>query len=98
MTGPALGRWNQEVGLGEPNGVRLRAHSLTISCLALSRENNFSSGPSFQTISASGLNAALAHYRYLRRKKFLGLWGMLDLVGAEELGWGRECSGPKVHI
>ncbi|CAO2622386.1 Xaa-Pro aminopeptidase 2 [Lemmus lemmus] len=37
----------------------------------LRRNENFSSGPSFETISASGLNAALAHYsptRELHRK------------------------------
>ncbi|GAB1302749.1 Xaa-Pro aminopeptidase 2 [Apodemus speciosus] len=37
----------------------------------LRRNENFSSGPSFETISASGMNAALAHYRYSRTKKFL---------------------------
>lgn len=45
------------------------------SCLVLFREEEFFSGPSFETISASGLNAAMAHYRYLRRKNFLGLCG-----------------------
>lgn len=56
------------------------------SCLVLCREEKFSSGPSFQTISASGLNAALAHYRYFRKKNFLAIpvyeqWG----VGREEV-------------
>uniref|UniRef100_A0A452TCY9 Xaa-Pro aminopeptidase n=1 Tax=Ursus maritimus TaxID=29073 RepID=A0A452TCY9_URSMA len=36
--------------------------SVDHSCHVLSREEEFSSGPSFETISASGLNAALAHY------------------------------------
>lgn len=49
--------------------------SVDHSCHVLSREEEFSSGPSFETISASGLNAALAHYRYFRRRNFLGPCG-----------------------
>lgn len=53
-------------------------------CLVLSREEQFSSGPSFETISASGLNAALAHYsptKELNRKLSSDEMYLLDSGG-----------------
>ncbi|XP_028622836.1 xaa-Pro aminopeptidase 2 [Grammomys surdaster] len=50
----------------------------------LRRNENFSSGPSFETISASGLNAALAHYsptKELNRKLSLDEMYLLDSGG-----------------
>lgn len=50
----------------------------------LRRNENFSSGPSFETISASGLNAALAHYsptKELHRKLSLDEMYLVDSGG-----------------
>lgn len=65
-------------------------------CLVLCREESFSSGPSFKTISASGLNAALAHYRYFRRKNFLELCGKIPVYVNREKGeGGGSALGPE---
>lgn len=57
-------------------------------------EQNDSRGPSFETISASGPNAALAHYRWDSFTFLLFLWGFTRLPPAFALQSSGPCLGP----